>query len=321
MIEASQKVIDGGSAGQTLAAVVRSLYEGMPWSKARELCETGRVSVDDCVVSDSAFRVLAGTTIHVNPQAKKARTGVLSADSIVYFDRDVVVVRKPPGVLTLPYEHGDRDTLVDLTRGLLKRLQKGVKKYDPELGVVQRLDKDTSGILVFTRTLDAKKHLQQQLRVHSVERMYLAIVHGIASDATYESSFIRDRGDGLRGSWGVFRKPKTKTPPEDSQRALTRVTHIDTLRGASLVACQLETGRQHQIRIHLSEAGHVLVGETVYVREQRGARIEAPRIMLHATRLGFEHPRTGETMTFEDEPPEDFRAMLASLRGPEKPAS
>src|SRR5213078_3589647 len=115
--------------------------------------------------------------------------------------------------------------------------------------------------------------------------------------------------DGLRGSYGHFRRPRGGIPP-DAKRSVTHVRPIAALAGATLVDCRLETGRQHQIRIHLSELGHPLVGERVYIRDYTGARIESARPMLHAFSLVFAHPRTGERMAFEREAPVDFRAMV-----------
>ncbi|MBC7171767.1 MAG: RluA family pseudouridine synthase [Polyangiaceae bacterium] len=229
----------------------------------------------------------------------------------MYADRDVVVVDKPVDVLTLPYDPTDRDTLVDQTRVALKRRDRG---YDPDLGVVHRLDKHTTGVLVFARTFAAKKHLGQQFREHSVERAYLAIAHGNCPSATHESILLANRGDGLRGSYGRFRRPKGP-PPADARRAVTHVEHIASLRGATLVECRLETGRQHQIRIHLAEAGNPLVGEQVYVRDYKAPLIPAPRPMLHARLLGFVHPRTGATMQFESPCPADFIETFERLGG------
>ena len=102
--------------------------------------------------------------------------------------------------------------------------------------------------------------------------------------------------------------------PAEAKEAVTRVQVLERLPGATLLACELETGRQHQIRIHLAEAGHPLVGESVYIRDYRGPILPAPRPMLHATALGFVHPRTGKVVRFEDPPPEDFKAVLERLR-------
>lgn len=296
--------------GATISAVVRELC-GLPWSKARELCTSGRVRVDGRRALDPAARVRAGAQVEVDERAPRLRKGVLARERIVHVDADVVVVDKPAGVLTVPYEQGDRDTLVDQTRAALRRMDPRAR--DPMVGAVQRLDKDTTGVLVFARNMHAKRALQEQLREHTVTRRYVAIVHGEAQSARYESSLVQDRGDGLRGSWGASSYHRGP-PPEGSKRALTHVSMKEKLKGASLVECRLETGRQHQIRIHLSEAGHPLVGEPVYIRGFAGRVIAARRTMLHAFELAFDHPRTGERVAFRREPPEDFAHTLATLR-------
>lgn len=294
----------------TVAARVREQLGGVPWSKARDLVRTGKVKVDGVRVLDDAMRVDATASITVDESAPKESRGVLSPDDIVHLDADVVVVRKAAGLMTVPFEDGDKDTLVDRTRA---RLQRMFKDRDESLGVVQRLDKDTTGLLVFSRTLAAKGALEEQLRAHTVVRRYLAIAHGVVRDARHETMFVQDRGDGLRGSWG--RRPHHRgQPPIDAKVAVTRVAKLRDLRGASLVECRLETGRQHQIRIHLAEVGSPIVGEQVYIRDYEGPRIAAPRPMLHATELGFVHPRTGVLVRFEEAPPPDFEAMLTSLQ-------
>src|SRR5262249_7446653 len=123
---------------------------------------------------------------------------------------------------------------------------------------------------------------------------------------THRSYLVDDRGDGLRGS----------APPgvREGQLAVTHVRPVESLHGATLIECKLETGRTHQIRIHLSEAGHPLVGERVYVRDFKSTLIPAPRLMLHAAELGFIHPDREEPMRFREEPPADFRETLARLR-------
>lgn len=295
----------------TLAKVVREASPGMTWNRARDLVRSGRVTVDGARVLVAEQRVPKGAQIEIHEDAPRLRRGVLPDEAIVYVDADVVVVSKPPGILSVPYEDGDKDTLVDITRAALRR--RGPRGYAPELGVVHRIDVDTTGLLVFTRTLAAKRHLAQQFRFHTVERRYEALVHGHAPTTTMESILVRDRGDGLRGSYGVFRAPLGPAP-NDAQPATTHVRRLEALHGASLVECRLETGRQHQIRVHLSEAGHPLVGERVYIRDFDGPRIDAPRPMLHAADLGFEHPRTGKPVRFHLPPPEDFAAMLERLR-------
>jgi 23S rRNA pseudouridine1911/1915/1917 synthase len=284
---------------------------GATWSRARELCAEGRVTVNGERCLDPALRVSPGAVVVVDERAPKLRAGTLPESAIVFLDRDVVVVDKPAGMLSIPYEPGDKDTLVDCTRTLLRRM--GGRGFRSELGVVHRLDKDTSGLMVFARTFDAKRILAAQFRAHDIERVYHAIAHGAVTPKRIETHLVLDRGDGIRGSYGHFRRPRGGFPPE-AKRSVTHVRPLATLAGATLVECRLETGRQHQIRIHLSELGHPLVGERVYIRDYAGPKIEATRPMLHARLLGFVHPRTGERMSFEREAPEDFRAMLESLR-------
>ncbi len=224
----------------------------------------------------------------------------------------MVVVDKPAGLLSVADEPGNHDTLADRVRTALRRLEGSAGDAKP--GVVHRLDRDTSGLIAFARTARAKRHLAARFRAHDVERVYLAIAHGEVAAADVRTHLLLDRGDGLRGSWGSLRRARGAPPPE-ARPAVTRVRPIAALAGATLVECRLETGRQHQIRIHLAELGHPLVGERVYIRDYAGPRIAAARPMLHARTLGFTHPRTGERVTFEREPPEDFAAMLASLGG------
>jgi len=294
----------------TVAAIVRE-QTGVAWSRARDLCAEGRVSVNGERCLDSALRVPPGAVVIVDERAPKLRTGTLPENAIAYFDRDVVVIDKPAGILSVAYEPGDKDTLVERTRALLRRMRG--RGFEPGLGVVHRLDKETSGLIVFARTANAKSILAKQFRTHDIERVYHAIAHGSVAARRIETRLITDRGDGIRGSYGHFRRPRGGIPPE-AKRSVTHVRPIAPLAGATLVECRLETGRQHQIRIHLSELGHPLVGERVYIRDYAGSKIESMRPMLHARVLGFTHPRTGQRMSFEREAPDDFRAMIESLR-------
>ncbi|MFI5306088.1 MAG: pseudouridine synthase [Polyangiales bacterium] len=301
--------IDAGRAGKTLAAVLREQLGGLPWNQARELCRRGKVQVDGVTERDGSRRLKADELVQLEPQ-KRLRQDVLEDSAVIHVDNHVLVVAKPAGVLSVRFEPEDRNTLADRARFWLRR--RGGPSGD-EVGAVQRLDKDTTGLLVFARTLAAKRHLQQQLRVRSVERRYLALVHGVlVTPQTIETDLVRNRGDGLRGSWGHFRKPQAALP-HDAQHAITHVRPLRAFAAATLVECQLATGRQHQIRIHLSERGHPLIGEPTYVRDYLGPRMDAPRPMLHAAVLGFEHPATGRRLHFELPIPRDFEAVLERL--------
>jgi 23S rRNA pseudouridine1911/1915/1917 synthase len=294
----------------TVAAVVRE-QTGVAWSRARKLCTEGRVTVNGERCLDPASRVPPDAVVVVDELGPKHRSGPLAESAILFFDRDVVVVEKPAGMLSVADEPGNKDTLALHTRTLLRRM--GGRGEDAPLAVVHRLDKDTSGVMVFARTAVAQRLLAAQFKAHDVDRVYQAIAHGIVTATRVETYLMLDRGDGLRGSYGHFRRPRGD-PPSDARHAITHVTPIAPLKGATLVECRLETGRQHQIRIHLSELGHPLVGERVYIRDYQGMKIESPRPMLHAQALGFVHPRTANRVLFQREAPADFQAMLERLR-------
>ena len=306
----SNNAFDVKSPEPTVAAVVRQ-QTGVAWSRARRLCVEGRVTLNGQRCLDPASRVAPGMVVAVDQQAPKLRTGPLAESAIVFFDRDVVVVDKPVGMLSVADEPGNKETLVDYARILLRRM--GGDGMDARLGVVHRLDRDTSGVMVFARTAHAKRLLATQFREHSIDRIYRAIAHGAVTATRVETYLVLDRGDGMRGSHGHFRRSNSAAPNE-ARRSVTHIRPIASLLGATLVECRLETGRQHQIRIHLSELGHPLVGERVYIRDYGGPKIEATRPMLHAQTLGFVHPRIGERMLFQREPPADFQATIESLR-------
>jgi 23S rRNA pseudouridine1911/1915/1917 synthase len=174
---------------------------------------------------------------------------------------------------------------------------------------VQRLDKETSGLLVFARTVLAERGLGGQFRKHTVLRRYLAVVPGTMEARTIATRLVRDRGDGRRGS---------TTLPVLGKEAVTHVEVVERLPGYTLLACRLETGRTHQIRIHLAERGHPLCGEKVYNRRRDGTvhadPSGAPRLALHAAELGFTHPTTNQWLQWSMAAPPDLQAFLERLR-------
>lgn len=309
---------------------VRTQY-ALTWGRARDLIRRGKVTVDGRTVTDPLARVHEGAEIVLDLAARdpRAARAALPRDAIVHLDAHVVVVEKPSGVATMPYDPAgmsasiakratkpDEETTLDERVRIALAKRESTKGPPAALGVVHRLDKETSGLLVFTRTWQAKKELMQAFRFHHVHRRYVALVHGIAQSKTIETHFVEDRGDGLRGSVEHRRGRKHAVGSERTQRA---VTHVEVLEAfprasASLVACTLETGRTHQIRIHLSEDGHPVLGERVYIRDYEGPEIPAPRVMLHAAELGFAHPATGREMKWTSNLPDDFEEILKTLR-------
>jgi 23S rRNA pseudouridine1911/1915/1917 synthase len=265
------------------------------------------------VVTDTLYRVALGAGLSLNMAAPRRSRSVLAEDAVVFLDAQVIVVRKPSGISTIPFGDDEQEhTLDEQIRTYLTRRTKD-KSGVAALGVVHRLDKETSGLIVFTRTWLAKKSLTAQFRAHTVHRRYMAIAHGDVRKATYRTHLLENRGDGLRGSFEQSRFARGKRP-EEAKYAVTHIEPVEKLNGATLVRCILETGRTHQIRIHLSEAGNPIVGERVYSRHFTGPEIPAPRLMLHAAELGFVHPATNLDVRFEEPLPKDFEETLARLR-------
>jgi 23S rRNA pseudouridine1911/1915/1917 synthase len=290
--------------------VVRTLF-ALSWNEARARIRTGKIAVNGATRTEPLFRAREGAEIAMRMRAPRPRADPLDASAIVHLDSQVIVVNKPSGVSSVAFDENETGSLDERVRFWLSRNTPHTRAGPrPALGVVHRLDKETSGLLVFTRTWLAKKSLSAQFRAHTVGRHYVAIVHGHLESRTFRSRLIENRGDGLRGS--------LKGGAQEGQVAITHVEVLEALPGATLVACRLETGRTHQIRIHLSEAGHPVVGERVYVRGYNGPLFPAPRLMLHARELGFVHPATNEPVHWEREPPADFDATLRRARTSEE---
>lgn len=236
---------------------------------------------------------------------------------ICFLDDAIVVVDKPPGLTTMRHpeeaaEFGARGrrflptTLADLLPAALARRE---GRPGGRVRPVHRLDKDTSGLVVFARNPTAEGHLGKQFRLHTIERTYIALVRGVIADQRVESWLVADRGDHRRGSG-----PRAGV----GKRAITYVRVLESIPGYSMVECRLETGRTHQVRIHLGEAGAPLCGERVYDRPIHGRpppdKSGAPRIALHAATLGLEHPVTGKKLRWQAPLPADLAEIWKELR-------
>ncbi len=272
----------------------------------RALCTSGKVRLNGELAPDPAARVRAGQQLELRPNAPRPSTA--PADfKIVFDDAHLVVIEKPSGISSVPYERKETGTAMDLIRAAWRR--KGKRATATPLYIVHRIDKDTSGLLCFAKTRLAERALHTTFQRHEADRAYLAVAEGDVVGERIESRLVPDRGDGIRGS---------TTRPGEGQHAITFVEPLARYAQATLCRVRLETGRTHQIRIHLSERGHPLVGETVYIRNLlRSGRqpLPAPRLMLHAGRLGLAHPVTAAALDFRAPPPEDFMTVLEQLGG------
>ena len=238
---------------------------------------------------------------------------------ILYLDTHVVVVEKPAGITSTRHKEEKnwpnrrkqiQPTLDEMLPAVIARQEgRRDKKKLPPVRAVHRLDRDTSGIMVFARTPAAQIHLEQQFRKHTTKRRYMAIVHGHVKEQTIESRFVRDRGDSIRGS---------TTLPNAGKLSVTHVRPIEQIGDYTLVECRPETGRTHQIRIHLSEIGHPLCGEKIYLQPLFRQSVKdtsgAPRLALCAVELTFQHPITGESMHFESPIAADLKQFVKRLK-------
>lgn len=323
--------VPAAHAGKTLAAALRLWLPGQSWTQVRKLIDARRVKLNGEIWLDEVRRLKTGDTVEVLARAEKEPPSLIDQIPLRYIDEHIIVVEKPAGISTVRHP-AERDWLEErrllvLTLDDLVMRQVGMnlpkKKHDPRprLRIVQRLDKETSGLVVFARTVDAERGLGMQFRKHTVTRRYLTVVAGIVTPQTIRSTLIRDRGDGRRGSVAGSASDRKGFGKE----AVTHVAVEEALPGYTLLSCKLETGRTHQIRIHLAELGHPVCGERVYNRRANGEPIPdesgAPRLMLHAAELGFTHPITEEAMHWEMPPPPDFREFLDRLRAqPKRPS-
>jgi 23S rRNA pseudouridine1911/1915/1917 synthase len=322
-------IVNRRQAGQPLAAIMQAQLRLSSADAVRCVQERGvRLAGNFC--TDPQRRVRSGQRVHVTLRDKPARERKPKLPSprtsdpppaahgivVRYFDEAIAVVEKPAGLTTVRHadeaeEFGARArrflpaTLSDLLPPLL-RARGGLK--NGRVRPVHRLDKETSGLVIVALTAAAERELGKQFRAHRVGRHYLALVRGRAHAGRIESDLVRDRGDGRRGSGAA----------EEGQHAVTHVKVVEELGEFTLLECRLETGRTHQVRIHLGEQGMPLCGERIYDRPLHGKPIPdgsaAKRPMLHAASLAIDHPSSGRRMEWTAPFPEDMQQLVRRLR-------
>ena len=294
--------VPAACAGLRLDQALARLFPDYSRNRLAQWIRASQVTLDGRAVAPRQ-RVWGGEVIDLvpspHPETLAQRPEDIPLD-IVHEDSALLVVNKPPGLVVHPGSGNWRGTLLN---ALLHRAPALVDI--PRAGIVHRLDKDTSGLLVVARTLSAQADLVRQLQERSVTREYLAVVHGrIARDGRIEAP--------------IGRHPVKRTRMAVTARgrpAATRYQVLEQYRDAALLRCRLETGRTHQIRVHLSSLGHPLVGDPVYGKRESG--IPFPRQALHAERLSLVHPQTRKVMAWQAEPPADLQELIATLRSEE----
>jgi 23S rRNA pseudouridine1911/1915/1917 synthase len=278
---------------------------GLSRRDAREAVRRGQVDVAGQTCVEPGRDV--GMESRLDYHAERPRPETVARHiRVLYEDRHVLIVDKPAGLLTQPTPAREPDTLLERVGRYRARTRREARPY---VGIVHRLDRDTSGVILVVCSAKALRPFQALFRTHAIDRCYVAVVEGaIASPrGTIELPLVADRGDGRRGA------------VRPGGRGVPAITHYEVLErfgaAATLVACRLETGRTHQIRIHFAEIGHPVVTDPVYRPTTRPA-FGAPfsRQALHAQVLGFVHPLTGQDLRIEAPLPADLADWIAGLR-------
>jgi len=300
------ETIPASLAGVRIDRVV-SLIADISRNAAAMLIEAGGVSVDGSVVSSGKEKMIEGQSIVIDVAQAKGpalpAADTTKAMDVVYVDDDVIVVNKEAGVVVHPGAGNQSGTMVNF---LLAGYPDIAGVGDPmRPGLVHRLDAGTTGLIVVARTQQAYESLVEQLSSRSVTRVYSVLVWGnpISLNGVIDAPIGRDQRDPTRMAVVVDgRASRTHYAVQQS---------FHEPKDAALVECRLETGRTHQIRVHLASIGHPVVGDATYGGVRAGLR--AGRPMLHAKELAFDHPRTGERRTFTTPTPQDLSALLALL--------
>ena len=304
-------VVGAGEARERIDRIIAAHSPEHSRSEIQRWIEMGSVLVDG-VVATSRTRAKEGALIEVTPPPRattEARAEAIPL-TILFEDEDLLVVDKPAGLVVHPAPGHASGTLVN---AYLHHVGGETDDEDADPvrpGIVHRLDRGTSGVMVIAKTTRARDALTKRFAAHDLERAYLAIVVG--------EHPARETYDTLHGRHPRDRKRFT-SKVNTGRRAITHVERVEVLRGATLVRCRLSTGRTHQIRVHLAEHGFPVLGDPVYGRAPRDAKLRAigetlGRQALHAAVLGFPHPVTGEAVRLEAALPEDFARALAQLR-------
>ena len=310
-------IVNKDYKGKRIDKFLSDSFSNISRSQIQRLIETGRVTCDDMTIGDNSFKVKEGDiyVLEIPPAEEPEPIAQDIPLDIIYEDEDVVVVNKPAGMTVHPAVGNPDGTLVNALLYHCKDLSGigGVKRP----GIVHRIDKDTSGILVIAKNDVAHQCLCAQFAEHSIERTYYAVVYGVPKP-------LNGLVDADIGRSPYDRK-KMAVVQKNGKHA---VTHYQTEKVfgdfASLVRCNLETGRTHQIRVHMTRLGNSLLGDKVYGKSKKLVlkTLDSQKIdfinnfgrqALHAKTLGFVHPRTEQKMVFNSDFPEDFEKLINYL--------
>lgn len=279
------------AAGETLLDSLAAMYPDSSKTTLRQLLQSGRVRVNGEIEKNARREVEEGDAIDI--AQKSVQIALPPGLAILHEDDDLIVVLKSHGLLTVATER-ERETT---TQAYLNQYLK--QKGEDRIHVVHRLDRETSGVLVFAKNFDTREALKDQFAAHTVDRVYIALIEGAMNppQGTIRSNLLERRD---------LRMQSVASHP-DAKPAVTHYRTVETKRGYSMLEITLETGRKNQIRTHLSEAGHPILGDRMYGSEVN----PIGRLGLHAKLLGFDHPATGKHMVYTAPLPAAFKKLFA----------
>jgi 23S rRNA pseudouridine1911/1915/1917 synthase len=299
--------------GERLDKVVGSIEQVSTRSRAAHLIELGLVKLNEKVLKPS-YKVITGDVLNIQlPEPPPTELLPFEFElEILFEDSDVIVINKPSGLVVHPAAGHHNDTLVNALIHHSKDLSMKFGENRP--GIVHRLDKETSGVMVVAKNDFAHESLTKQFKQRSIHRQYLAVVHGLVSPANGRIQSFLARHPIHRKKFSSVRGPNQQIlrseNPEDCSEGKWAATNYKTLQSSpqfTYLSLKLETGRTHQIRVHMSEMGHPIVGDTVYGADKKLKNISVSarkaaeslnRFLLHAHELSFDHPKTNERLHF-----------------------
>ena len=306
-------IIEKEDASKRLDVFLSEKIKDATRSYIKTLIDDGKITVNLAKVK-AGYKLKIGDSIDVEIVEKKPEN-IVAEDiplDIVYEDDDIIIVNKPKGMVVHPANRNYTGTMVN---SLMNSHKDNLSSINGVIrpGIVHRIDKDTSGILVVAKNDNAHKKLSEQFKVHSIKRKYIALVKGIIK----EDKLTIDRPIGR----SIKDRKKMAVTEKNSRRA---ITHISVLKrfyssNVTLIEAELETGRTHQIRVHMAYLHHPLVGDEVYGKKDSKFKVNGQ--MLHAKYLGFIHPTSGKFVEFDSPLPEYFSSILMSLENREKAAN
>lgn len=310
-----ERIISGTLPGGERLDKALSLASGLSRERIKTLMGEGRVALDGIAVSQASLKPAAGTAFAIAVPAT-APAEAIAQDiplSIVFEDEHLIVLDKPAGLVVHPAAGNLDGTLVNALLHHCQGQLSGIGGV-ARPGIVHRIDKETSGLLVVAKTDAAHEGLAKQFADHSIHRAYLAIVAGVPKQPSGTVSGHIGRSDHDRKKMAVLHELNKR-----GKHAVTHYRLIETLASAALVECRLETGRTHQVRVHMASIGHSLLGDPVYGRNPQRLKpiltqLHFARQALHAAELGFIHPVTGEAQSHASALPADMAGLLVELR-------